>query len=441
MKRLAARAAWAVALVTLPAVPLVILVRLGGGNVLAVDIPVLLGVLAVVALAATVVVSSRVRALTKELGIEQILRVHRWCGLAVLGLVLAHVAAVVLRNPAKGLAYLDLVHASPTMRSGTIATLAFVLLTVTSVMRRRLRLTYGFWRIVHVALAATALAGSAVHVVLLDNLIHADGMGIWFTAVTGSLVAVLVARWAVRPLQSGFRVLRVRRESGDVSTLVLAPTGDGPLSRRRPLTFAPGQFAWLRLRRWGLFADHPFTIASAVRADGTVEFTVRHVGDYTHKLGRLSPAARVYLDGPHGAFSVDNTHATGLVLLAGGVGITPMISMLRTLADRGDRRPHRLLVSGRTPEDLLFADELRELQERLHLTVVPTLTQPHPAWRGPIGRIDADMLTAVLPGPFRRNQLDYFLCGSPPFVDGMVSTLDDIGIPRQRMHTEQFETA
>jgi predicted ferric reductase len=432
---------WAVAFATLPAVPVVILVRSGGGDILALDIPVLLGIVAVSALVGTIIVSSRVRALTKGLGIEQLLRVHRYLGIGVLGLVLAHVAVVVLGNPAKGLSYLDLVNASPTMRAGTIATLALVLLSVTSLLRRRLRLPYGFWRIVHVVLAATALAGAAVHVVLLDNLIRSDGMGIWLAAVSAALLVVLAVRWAVRPLQAGFRVLGVRRESGEVSTLVLAPTDDGPLARRRPLVFAPGQFAWLRLRRWSLFTDHPFTIASAMRADGTVEFTVRHLGNYTHKLGRLSPAARVYLDGPHGAFSVDNTHATGLVLLAGGVGITPMMSMLRALADRGDRRPHRLLVSGRSPEDLLFIDELRELQERLHLTVVPTLTQPHPAWRGPTGRIDAQMLTAVLPGPFRRNQLDYFLCGSSPFVDGMVTTLDEIGIPRQRVHTEQFEIA
>ena len=118
-----------------------------------------------------------------------------------------------------------------------------------------------------------------------------------------------------------------------------------------------------------------------------------------------------------------------------------MMSMLRTLADRGDRRPHRLLVSGRSPDDLLFTDELEDLRGRLHLTVVPTLTRPHPGWTGTTGRIDASMLAAVLPGHFRRNQLDYFLCGSAPFVDGVATALDEIGVPQQRVHTEQLDIA
>jgi predicted ferric reductase len=436
-----ARAAWVTAFVALPLVPVMILVGSGGPGF---SLDVLLGIVAVSAVVGAIVVSARLRSLTSGLGIEQILRLHRYLGLVVLGLVLAHVGVVVLADPVRKIKLLDLANASPGMRAATIATIALVLLAVTSLLRRRLRLPYGLWRIVHVLLAATAVAGIAVHVLLLDNLVSQDGMGTWFAALGGSLVLVLVLRWIVRPLlagRPGFRVREVRRESGDVSTLVVAPTRGRLFARRRPLAFAPGQFAWLRLRRWGLFSDHPFTIASGARADGTVEFTVRHLGDYTRTLGRLSPGARIFLDGPHGSFSVDHTHATGLVLLAGGVGITPMMSMLRTLADRGDRRPHRLLVSGRSPDDLLFADELEDLQDRLHLTVVPTLTRPHPEWNGPTGRIDARMLTTVLPGQFRRNQLDYFLCGSAPFVNGVVTALDEIGIPRQRVHTEQFDIA
>jgi predicted ferric reductase len=432
-----ARIAWVVAFVALPLVPVVILI--GSGRPGPMQLSTIVGLVAIGALVATVAVSGRLRSLTRGLGIEQLLAVHRSVGLVLLGLVLAHVAVVVVPNP-RHLAYLDLVHASPTMRSGTIATIALILLAVTALLRRRLRLPYRLWRVGHVVLTAVALAGAALHVVLMDNLVHADGLSIWFAAVAAAVVAVLALRWVLRPLlagRAGFRVREVRRESPEVSTLVLAPARLP--ARRPPLAFAPGQFAWLRLGRWSLFNDHPFTIASGTRTDGTVEFTIRHLGDYTRTLGRLSPGARVFLDGPHGSFSVDHTRATGLVLLAGGVGITPMMSMLRTLADRVDRRPHRLMISGRSHADLLFIDELADLQERLHLTVVPTLTQPHPDWSGPTGRIDARMLTAVLPGPFRRNQLDYFLCGSAPFVNGVITALDEIGVPRQRVHTEQFD--
>jgi predicted ferric reductase len=427
------------AFVALPVVPLVLLV--GVDELRGLGIAIVLGLLAVATLVGTIVVVSRLRSFTRRLGIEKLLAVHRWLGLVVLGLVLAHVAVVVLADPARNIAYLDLVNAAPSMRTATVAAAGLVLLALTALFRRRLRLPYQLGRIVHVILAATVVAGGSLHVFLQNHLVGEDGAGAWFAAIAGALTVVLVLRWFVRPLlagRPGFRVQQVRRESDAVSTLVLAPTSRRG-SRPDAMAFAPGQFAWLRLRRWSLVTDHPFTIASGAHDDGTLEFTVRHVGDYTRTLRRLSPGARVYLDGPHGSFSVDNTHATGLVLLAGGVGITPMMSMLRTLADRGDRRPHRLLVSARDPEDLLFLDELAYLQSRLHLTVVPTLTQPHPGWTGITGRIDAPLLAAVLPGSFRRNQLDYFLCGSGAFVEGMLGTLDEIGVPRQRVHTEQFD--
>ena len=76
------------------------------------------------------------------------------------------------------------------------------------------------------------------------------------------------------------------------------------------------------------------------------------------------------------------------MLVAGGVGITPMMSMLRTLADRGDRRPHRLVMVARTADELLFRDELGQLKERLDLTVVELLRQPPQGWTGATGAVD-----------------------------------------------------
>jgi predicted ferric reductase len=441
VKRLVVRAAWVMTFVALPLVPLVLLVSTREERGL--EISVVLGLVAVSALFGTIVVAARLRSLTRGLGMEQLMVVHRYLGLVLLGLVLAHTAVVVLANPGRNIKLLDLAHASPGMRAATISTIALVLLAMTALLRRRLRLPYRLWRILHLILTATAVGGAALHVLLLRHLVREEGWTAWFAALTGALIVILVLRWCLRPLlagRDGFRVRGIRPESDEVSTLVLAPTGWRRSSRRDAMAFAPGQFAWLRLRRWGLLSDHPFTIASGARADGTLEFTVRHIGDYTQTLGRLRPGTRVFLDGPHGSFSVDHMRSTGLVLLAGGVGITPMMSMLRTLADRGDRRPHRLLVSGRSPDDILFSHELEDLKARLHLTVVPTLTRPHPGWTGSTGRIDAEMLATVLPGSFRRNQLDYFLCGSGSFVNGMVTTLDQIGVPRQRVHTEQFDT-
>ncbi|MGH8938861.1 MAG: hypothetical protein ACRDV2_05875, partial [Actinomycetes bacterium] len=185
--------------------------------------------------------------------------------------------------------------------------------------------------------------------------------------------------------------------------------------------------------------EHPFTIASSAYSGAWTEFTIRHRGDFTHTLSQLPPGSPVWVDGPHGAFSVDLKPTTGLVMIAGGVGIAPMMSMLRTLAHRHDRRPHRLIVVARTTDDLLFRAELTTLQQHLDLTIIELLRQPPPDWTGATGTIDEHLLTTLLPGKFRRNQLDYFLCGPPTLIHHTLTILDHLAIPHPRIHTEQFD--
>ena len=115
------------------------------------------------------------------------------------------------------------------------------------------------------------------------------------------------------------------------------------------------------------------------------------------------------------------------MLLAGGVGITPMMSMLRTLADHGDSRTHHLVVAQR-PDEPLFEPELASLARRLDLRITRTAGR----------RVDAAMLHAVLPPEPLRDRLDYFVCGSPSLLAGSLAAIEQLGIPAERVNTEQF---
>jgi ferredoxin-NADP reductase len=183
--------------------------------------------------------------------------------------------------------------------------------------------------------------------------------------------------------------------------------------------------------------QHPYTISSSAIRSTSLSFTVRELGDFSSQLARLQPGDPIWLDGPHGAFSLDHMPTTGLVLIAGGVGITPMISMLRTLADRGDERPHRLIAVARTPYDLLFSDELVKLRERLNLEVIGLVRRPD-GDEIP-GDIDEELLVRMLPGPFRRQQLTYFVAGSTAMVTAVLNVLRALEIPRCQIHTERFD--
>jgi predicted ferric reductase len=137
--------------------------------------------------------------------------------------------------------------------------------------------------------------------------------------------------------------------------------------------------------------------------------SIRNLGDFTS-------GKRVYLDGPYGAFTIGNP-ADMHVLIAGGIGITPMMSMIRTLADRGDSRPVILFYGSKDWESITFREDLETLNARLDLTIGHVLENPPTGWTGERGFITAEMLKRHLPPPYA--ELEYFICGPNVMMDAI----------------------
>jgi predicted ferric reductase len=399
------------------------------------------GLLALSALVCAAVLPSRLRSLNRAFGIESVIDLHRFFGVATAALVFAHLACVVAAEPAN-INLLDLTTAPGRARAATVSTLALVALAVLTVLRTQARLSYELWKWSHVTLAAVVLGSAALHVLLLDQLVRDAVIGTMFLLFTLLLVLVLGHRWVWRPMidpSTEFVIRDVRRENPTVSTLVLAPCSRAG-QQATSWAFAPGQFAWIRLDRSVMAEEHPFTIASSAHSDAT-EFTIRHTGDFTRALRRLPVGSTVWVDGPHGAFTNDVETSAGFVMIAGGVGITPMMSMLRTAAHRHDSRPYRLVVVASAPQDLLFRTELAQLRRLLDLEVTEVLRRPVEGWSGHTGDIGVELLSAVLGGGHQAADVDYFICGPPALVSDALSSLDILGAPIDRIHTEQFDLA
>jgi 3-phenylpropionate/trans-cinnamate dioxygenase ferredoxin reductase subunit len=397
------------------------------------------GLLALSGLVCAAVLPSRIRSLTRAFGIEDVIDVHRFLGVASGVLVLVHVACVLAMNPAQ-VALLDPALNGPPAEAASVATGALVMLVVLAAARRRLNQRYEVWRWMHVLLAITVLVASGLHVYWLDHLLQQRAMQLIFVLLALAVGAVLLHRWVWRTLldpSTEFVVTEVRRESESVTTVGLAAR-DGSDAE---WDFAPGQFAWLRLCRSVTGEEHPFTIASSPHLPGRIEFTIRHAGDFTRSIDRLRPGQPVWIDGPHGSFTSDVDTCQGVVMIAGGVGITPMMSMVRAAADRRDPRPHRLVVVARSHDDLLFRDELGYLRGELDFEVTEVLRRPHPGWEGHTGEINIGLLTTVLGTAELARQLDYFLCGPPGLVHDTLEALEALGVPPERIHTEQFDMA
>jgi 3-phenylpropionate/trans-cinnamate dioxygenase ferredoxin reductase subunit len=397
------------------------------------------GLLALSGLVCAAVLPSRVRSLTRAFGIEDVIDVHRFVGVSAGVLVLVHLACILAMNPAQ-VALLDPALNGPPAKAASVATAALLALVTLAAVRRRLDMRYEVWRWTHVLLAVTVLVCTGLHVLWLNNMLQERSMQMIFVLLALAVSAVLLYRWVWRTLldpSTEFVVAEIRRESDSVTTVSLAAR-DGSQTE---WDFSPGQFAWLRLRRSVTGEEHPFTIASSPYLPGRVEFTIREAGDFTRSIQLLRPGQPVWVDGPHGSFTSDSAACEGVVMIAGGVGITPMMSMVRAAAHRGDPRPHRLVVVARSSADLLFREELGQLRDQLDFEVTEVLRRPHPGWAGHTGEINTGLLATVLGTGGYHMRLDYFLCGPPGLVHDALEALEAFGVPAERIHTEQFDMA
>ncbi len=437
-----ARVLWAGGFVAALLGPVLLGLVNGNDNPLPAQLAVQSGVLATGVMVAAVVAPSRMRSLTRALGIEGVLGVHRSLGLLVALLVMAHIVLVLAATPS-AVTLFDPRQWSAPSRAAIGATLSLVVLVGLAVRPHRVRQRYARWRWIHLGLGVSTLVLTALHVWLLQHLVNDPALRLGFGLLAASMIAVLSYRWLWRPFldrRDSYVVLDVRPESEDVFTLVIGPRRGRHGFDVTPMRFEPGQFAWIRVRRSVAAEEHPFTITSSARGSESVEFTIRNVGDFTSGVADLEPGDPVWIDGPHGAFTWDErAHSRVLVLIAAGVGITPMISMLRTLAHRGDGRPVLLVSGARAVEDLLFRDELVALREHVDLTVVEVLSRPPTDWAGRSGRIDHELLAEVLPERTVRRKVEYFVCGPSQMVGDVTAALDELGVDPARVHTEQFD--
>lgn len=162
------------------------------------------------------------------------------------------------------------------------------------------------------------------------------------------------------------------------------------------------------------------------------------MGDWSQRVQTVEAGTRVFVDGPHGVFSMDMTQAPGYGLLAGGVGVTPMYSMIVTMLQRGDVRPVFLFDANADWDSVIFRDELAELADTMpNLHVIHVLDRPPTGWTGETGRITPELLLRHPPNQYRR--FEYLICGPTLMMDAMEEALSTIGVPDSHIDTERFD--
>lgn len=395
------------------------------------------GLLGFTIVAMQFVLSARLRWIERPFGLDMLFRFHK--AMAVFATVLLLLHPLLLAAGGRGWALLigfDIPWHHWLGRLGLLVLLTHVTI---SWFRLALRLEYERWRRWHNGLAVLLLVLGFVH---SWNAGQDPTTGplrfLWPGMVGVALVAYLYHRVA-RPIwlwRHPYTVVEVVQESPDVWTIKLRPQ-----QGRRCCDYLPGQFHFLTLKRGrGLPAEeHHWTISSSPTEEGFITSTIKQSGDFTATIGQTRPGDTAAVLGPFGRFSyVLHPTERDLVFIAGGIGITPLMSMLRHMRDtRADRRV-LLLYANSAQSDIVFRDELAAIKagESPRLQVIHVLSRPEAGWDGVTGRLDRAKVER-LRGKDVADKA-YYVCGPPAMMTAMSDILQELGVAEAAIHMERF---
>jgi ferredoxin-NADP reductase len=224
----------------------------------------------------------------------------------------------------------------------------------------------------------------------------------------------------------------------NVKTFRFAPAGGGTI----PFDYLPGQYLTLHIAPRGNPVRRSYTIASTPTWRDRVEITVKReehglVSRWLHN--ELKVGDEVEIEAPSGSFTFTGKESENIVLIAGGVGITPMMSVVRYLNETRWPGTIHLILGFRTPEDFLFRQELSELARRnANLRITATMSRPgDESWSGTVGRIDGPLLASAVPGIASGRA---HVCGPPAMMDAVKAALLSLGLGESQIKSEAFGT-
>ena len=423
----------ALTLLVLGAAAVTTLAVLDAPRPIQVDLPLVAhtaGLLAGYAVTVLLLLMSRTPALERGVGADRMARWHGRVGRATLVLIVVHgVAATLGWAAAQGMSVIAATEGvldMPGLLAATVATGLFVAIGMLSARAARRRLRYETWHAIHL-LTYLAIALSFSHELAGPDLAGRPAVQIsWSVLYTVSIGLVVRYRLIAPVLQAVRHRLRVQwvfPEGPDTVSVVVRGRHLDELQAE------PGQFfRWRFLTRSTWRSAHPFSL-SAPPSNEHLRLTVKAVGDGTRLVQQLRPGTVVLAGGPYGAMTERRRTRHGVLLIAGGVGITPMRTLFETL--REGEVAVTLLYRASTPADLLFREELEWIaasrRARLIMMVGPS--------SNPRNAMSAENLTRLVPDLRFR---DVYICAAPGLAAAARTGLLAAGLPKRHLHQEEF---
>nr|WP_319394985.1 ferric reductase-like transmembrane domain-containing protein [uncultured Desulfobacter sp.] len=385
------------------------------------------GILAALLLLFQLLLTSRLKVINRFFALDSMAIQHKFNGMAVVALLTFHVFLILVPE---GLDNLPIGAEFWPEMVGAALYFSMLGLTLASLFRDRMGMPHHIWLRLHKIVGFITVIFVIAHVRFVSESFKTGppefaiyGLSALFLMFgVRRLVLFLFPPWH-------FAVVSNEALNPTIHHITLAKTTS------RPFDFLPGQFAFLRLDHPLTGAQaHPFSLSSSPYSTGEITFSIRSSGDWTRKIGSIPAGTKAYVDGPYGQFSHLHAHnAPAIILIAGGIGITPMLSMLQYMAQTNEQRPVHLVWSCRNLRDLVFQEILDEIVENLPRGKVNYHLTQGPAGRG---RLASKHLDALL-GEYPRNSAIY-LCGPPFMTSAILRHLKAAGFFKRNIHFEFF---
>ena len=423
------------ALVLLPAVAMLVSGYLRGEGIR--DVAVLLGFLGMALAGIQLISIGRIHWLADALDMDKVYNNHHWVSLLSILLIVAHFMLLSFYNPIIA-GFLNVLKAPWMIAAGSIGLFGLLLIGITSVLRKSFKLDYRYWLLIHDILTIVILYFGMTHLFKVGYYTsHPLMKAIWIFEIAVWVVAFAYIR-VIRPIRIGqkpYMVDSVVGESADTYSLTLVPDGHAGVP------FEAGQVAWISTGPSPfVLSRNPFSYSGSSEAGGAIRFSIKNLGDFTSTIPHMQKGQRVYVDGPYGTFNLkDPRMQKGLVLIAGGIGLAPVMSIVNTLMDRGDKRPVYIFYGDLNEETALYPAEFEKCNSALNLAFIQVLEKPLQEDYPYKGYITKDIMLAHLPQNYK--DLFYFVCGPAPMLRAVEKHFDAMGIEDSQIHEENYTMA
>ena len=390
-----------------------------------------MGMVAGLLLVMQIILSARLKCFDRVFGLDHVFKFHRLTGIIIFSLVLLHPILIFIPEdrimiPFEWRYWPEFV--------GLFLLLLIVATVIASHWRARLKLPFHRWWPIHRSMAILIITALGIHVLSVSDTFEQKLPRVLAFGALGlcGLLFIWIRTRRLRHQRKAYTVTEIEPAGEDAMRLKITSQ-----NQKMPV-YVPGQFSFITIHSPHISGEeHPFTIASSPTESGFLEFVVHTSGDWTGQLNQVRPGDNVIIDGPFGLFSHLRLSAEQeIIMIAGGIGITPMLSMLRYMADHKDPRKITLIWSNKTRKHIILPHEFKNLEAQLKgLRILHVLTRD-PEFDGEKGRLDQPGLKRLTFDCSHSSAI--FVCGPDQMMKDVSAFLVSLGFSKRMIFMERF---